>query len=115
MPNIVGGPISRAPLRPTRLGGERREGAARKRRAGAEGGRRAGAEISKAAAPDAAKTAKIPSKPKLVSALSSPAPAEKPRSSSSRAKPDALDQWVNTLPSAPPEAAGEFPHGPGAT
>jgi len=53
--------------------------------------------ISKAAAPAAAKTAKIP------------APAEKPRSSSSRAKPDALDQWVHTLPSAPPEAAGESP------
>ena len=65
--------------------------------------------ISKAAAPAAAKTAKIPSKPKWVSALSSPAPAEKPRSSSGRVKPDALDQWVDTLPSAPPEAAGEFP------
>src|SRR5271166_4793086 len=65
--------------------------------------------ISKAAAPAAAKKAKIPSKPKGVSALSSPAPAEKPRSSSGRAKPDALDQWVDTLPSAPPEAAGVSP------
>ncbi len=57
----------------------------------------------KASAPAAAKRAKIPPKPKWAAALSAPAPTRKPRSSTGRAKPEALDQWVNAPPSAPPE------------
>jgi poly[(R)-3-hydroxyalkanoate] polymerase subunit PhaC len=59
--------------------------------------------------PAAAKRAKIPQKPKWVSALPAPTPARKPRSSVGRAKPEALDEWVNALPSSPPEAAAETP------
>ena len=62
-----------------------------------------------AATPPAAKTVKIPPKPKWISRLSSPAPAVKPRRSSARARPDALDEWVNALPSDPPELAAETP------
>jgi polyhydroxyalkanoate synthase subunit PhaC len=59
---------------------------------------------AKSVTPSAAKSAKIPPKPKWVSALSSPAPAERPRRSAYRTKPDSLDQWVNALPADPSEA-----------
>ena len=53
----------------------------------------------KATAPAAAKGAKVFSKTKWASGLSAPPPAEKLRGSSGRAKPDALDRWVNAPPS----------------
>jgi len=56
----------------------------------------------KAATPPAVKRAKIAPKP-----LS--APAERAASSSGRENPDALDRWVNALPSESPEAAAEPP------
>ncbi len=76
--------------------------------------RKAGSEQAPSAAPTAAtppaaKTAKIPPKPKWISRLSLPAPAVKPRRSSGRARPDALDEWVNALPSEPPGTAVEPP------
>ena len=69
----------------------------------------AGSAAPKAAAPPAAKRAKIAPKSKSASTLSSPVPTAGPRSSSGGAKPDALDQWVNALPSEPPEAVAETP------
>ena len=76
--------------------------------------RKAGSEQAPSAAPTAAtpptaQTAKIPPKPKWISRLSPPAPAVKPRRSSGRARPDALDEWVNALPSKPPGTAVEPP------
>ncbi len=70
--------------------------------------------LAKSATPSAAKSAKIPPKPKWVSALSSTAPAEKPRGSSYRTKPDALDQWVNAPPADPSEGVSETPSIPSA-
>ena len=57
--------------------------------------------------PPAAKRAKIAPKPKWVSTLSSPEPAEKPRRSSGRSTTGALDQGVNASPSKLAKAADE--------
>ena len=58
---------------------------------------------SVSAKPAAAKNAKVPPKPKWISALASTAAVDR-RRAAGRTKPEALDQWVNALPADPPEA-----------